>query len=356
MPQIKIKRGGQTQSSKPTLDDGELYLANDGGAEGKLYAGTSDGDTNTDKVRVKYSDNSDYAEKVGTESSHPQIGSATKPVYVTDTGTITESNANVGGEGSANEQDPSYIQPIFMKNGTMTGASETVGNETTPVYADNGWIKPTNKYAGGTKVTINGTSLGGQDATIYAPVAAPSGGLWTGPKVALYPVGNPPRWSSGSFGSERKPLYLDGYGNLTAGREYHAPTTYGTRGQIAMSKGDNLDTEWSNCLDVPFVSSPTSIDDNGIYAVSVKVTFDGLSGDPQADCTVMLAVTAKDRLNWSSYAMVYPASSHTSFATIAVYRETSGFIGAKVLGGNTSGTYCELIGVHKLADTYDPHQ
>ena len=351
MPQIKIKRGEQTSSSHPTLDDGELYLANDGAGEGKLYAGTSDGDTNTDKVRVKYSDNSDYAEKVGTESSHPQIGSPTKLLYVADTGVITESNANVGEEGNAHGTDPAYIHLIFMKNGTMTGASVSVGDATTPVYVDRGSIKPSDKYAGGTKVTLNGTPLDGQDATIYAPVAAPSSTGWSGAKIPLYQNGQAPVWSSGTFGSERQPLYLDGFGDLAKGREYHAPTTYGTRGQIAMSKGNNSDTEWSDCLDVPFASNRNSINDNGIYAISIRVSFaTATPGD--ADCTVFMAVTDKNKLNWSSTAKVYLSTSLGAYAYVSAYRSTDGSLGAVITDNSTPSVSCLLLGVYKLADTH----
>ena len=65
-------------------------------------------------------DNSTYATKIGTSSSHPTIGSSTSPVYVNSSGTITQGST----------------------------------------------------YAGGTKVTLNGTDKGANTANIYAPTTA----------------------------------------------------------------------------------------------------------------------------------------------------------------------------------------
>lgn len=332
MPKIKIKRDSYG-GTPPHLDDGELALDL---VTQRLYAGKQTNDGETDKVRVKYADNSTYASKVGNEGSHPSIG-----------------YDNADGQGS---EHPG-MNPVYVNaDGSIVAADKDHGSSTKPLYMDSGALVEGSVYAGGTKVTLNGVDKGSDDIGIYAPTSPPSSTGGSGLRVALCDIGSSavPIWSSGPLGNERKPMFLDSVGRVAYGKEYHAPTTYGTRGQIAMSNGNNSDTVWSDCLNVPFVQNTDSIkiNDNGIYAVSVRVTFAGISGNPQAYCTVMLAVTAMDILNWSSYATVYATSSSTTFANIAVYRESSnGEIEAKVVGGNTTGTYCELIGVYKLADT-----
>lgn len=54
--------------------------------------------------------------------------------------------------------------------------STDVGNSTKPVYLKGGVATPGSTYAGGTKVTINGSDKGGSDAAFYAPTEAGTSG------------------------------------------------------------------------------------------------------------------------------------------------------------------------------------
>lgn len=164
MPKIKIKRGSLTPSS---LDDGELYLANGGDAEGKLYAGTSEGDTNTDKVRVKYADNSTYASKIGNENSHSGIGydrdesghgSGSKgmsPVYVNESGEVVPASLSHG----------SGVNPIYMNNGAIRGSDSDVGDIHTPMFLSGGEMTPCTDANGDSSVdAAYATKIGKHDS------------------------------------------------------------------------------------------------------------------------------------------------------------------------------------------------
>lgn len=52
----------------------------------------------------------------------------------------------------------------------------TAGNASTPVFTENGVIKVASRYAGGTKVSLNGADLESAEASVYAPAAAGTAG------------------------------------------------------------------------------------------------------------------------------------------------------------------------------------
>lgn len=146
MPKIKIKRGDYSVSgggsSVPALDAGELAVKTGGTDRGRLYVGVVDGDETPDQVRVSYADdaaNSVYAQKIGTSSSHPSVGSSVRPVYVDGDGKVTASTGNVGqdSDGGATK----WAKPIFMQNGVLTVMSGNAGNHYSPVFMLNGEIR-----------------------------------------------------------------------------------------------------------------------------------------------------------------------------------------------------------------------
>lgn len=213
MPTIKIKRGSQTASNNPTLQDGELYVSTGGGrGEGHLFVGTVQNDDNTDKVSVHHADgadNSTYAEKVGTESSPSTVGKVNLPVHVKN-GVVAECDpliindysvedeqssvkfyapTDYGNDGDVlvwtdfEDADPGYDKddrPMWKQPSTLSvgyatkigseGSHPAIGDQTNPVFVNgNGQVTQGSKYAGGTKVTLNGESKGSGDATFYAP-------------------------------------------------------------------------------------------------------------------------------------------------------------------------------------------
>lgn len=269
MPKILIKR---SPSNLASLDAGELGLGLGESNKGRLFAGLGDGG-DTDRVRVKYADNADnaqhasnadnaadsvYSQKVGTSSSHPQIGSSLRPVYVDNTGTVTASTGNAGTDETTTGGNPldhtKGLKPIVLVNGVLQGATETHGSAICPVYVDQGKIVPSNgsvggddrdtgltpifmsggvftaayrthgsptqpvyvssgsivagdPYAGGTKVTVNGDSYAGQSVSFYAPVSAPNGHdkrlcAWKDSSAKA-------EFMTATIGSNSKPIYLN---------------------------------------------------------------------------------------------------------------------------------------------------
>ena len=62
-------------------------------------------------------------------------------------------------------------------NASTLGATDTdTGSTTQPIYLDNGVAKVGSTYAGGTKVTLNGSDKGGSTASFYAPTSVGTSG------------------------------------------------------------------------------------------------------------------------------------------------------------------------------------
>ena len=93
------------------------------------------------------------------------VGSISKPVFMS-AGTITECSANIRGTA----------KPVYMSGGAITACSSTVGTSSKPVYMSSGTITEGSTYAGGTKVTLNGTNKGASTASFYAPTGSGTAG------------------------------------------------------------------------------------------------------------------------------------------------------------------------------------
>ena len=71
----------------------------------------------------------------------------------------------------------SYLYGVAAKIGTNGDPTDVgqIGGPNYPIYINTQGIPhEANKYAGGTKVILNGSNLGGQDASFYAPTTKPS--------------------------------------------------------------------------------------------------------------------------------------------------------------------------------------
>lgn len=121
------------------------------------------------------------------------------PISTKKKGTISTDLGNFIGQDLVT---PFYLKDTVYQNkgalltvgqyGLLTPAA-TLGDANTPFYLDNGVPTATSKYAGGTKLTVNGTDLSAQDATVYAPVEAPTD--------------NETKWTVGWNGT--KPYWMD---------------------------------------------------------------------------------------------------------------------------------------------------
>ena len=211
MPKIRLKRGTNLATSTHELSAGEPAFDTE---TGKLYIAKEDNDDvkGSDAVRVKYADQSDqatqstdssYAEKIGTSQSQSQVGSNTKHVYLSSAGVITQSDGDVG----------SSTKPVYMSGGDITESDATVGDDHTPIYMDNGEFKELsmpddsdanrpvyfdktngfstgNRYAGGTRVTLNNSPKNSSGATFYAPELSGNAGQF----LVSAGVGSSPEW------------------------------------------------------------------------------------------------------------------------------------------------------------------
>lgn len=114
--------------------------------------------------------------------------------------------------------------------------SADVGSTTKPVYVSSaGVVTEASTYAGGTKVTLNGTSAGGSTASFYAPTGAGSSGQYLKSNGS-----GAPSWTN--FPTIPS-ITLNG--SSTTSPSFYAPTGAGTSGQYLKSNGSGAPT-WAN--------------------------------------------------------------------------------------------------------------
>ena len=111
------------------------------------------------------------------------------------------------------------LSDIFESDGRTVKSATTasklgttnVGDTVTPVYINNGVATPTTKYAGATRLSLNGIQYGGQDASIFAPTnGGTSGYLLVSSGASVQPSWSNPEYLS--VGSATKAT-KDGLGN-----------------------------------------------------------------------------------------------------------------------------------------------
>ena len=127
------------------------------------------------------------------------IGSATQPVYFTSGGVpqacTAYASATVGTATKLSNTTAvgSASNPVYFSNAGVPVActmanlsvgtasklgSSTLGSTTKPIYLSTGTATECSTYAGGTKVTLNGTAKGGSTASFYAPTSYGTSGYF----------------------------------------------------------------------------------------------------------------------------------------------------------------------------------
>lgn len=127
------------------------------------------------------------------------IGSATQPVYFTSGGVpqacTAYASATVGTATKLSNTTAvgSASNPVYFSNAGVPVActmanlsvgtasklgSSTLGSTTKPIYLSTGTATECSTYAGGTKVTLNGTAKGGSTASFYAPTTSGTAGYF----------------------------------------------------------------------------------------------------------------------------------------------------------------------------------
>ena len=77
-------------------------------------------------------------------TTRDQVGSGTKPVYVSNAGVLTESSSTVGASA----------KPIYLSSGTLTESSSTLGATDTPIYMSAGELKACSSSKGSASVPV----------------------------------------------------------------------------------------------------------------------------------------------------------------------------------------------------------
>ena len=162
-----------------------------------------------------------------------------------------------------------------VSNATKLGTVD-VGSATVPIYLSAGTPKQGSTYAGGTSLTLNGTSKAAATASIYAPTASGTSGYilksngansaptWIAQNtISAGYASSASKIGSVTVGNSNQPIYLNG-GAPSAANAYaggtsltlngtsksaatasiYAPTATGTAGYILKSNGANSAPTW----------------------------------------------------------------------------------------------------------------
>lgn len=110
---------------------------------------------------------------------------------------------SAGNADTLDGQHGSYYQPKVS----------ALGSSIKPVYVSaSGTFSESSTYAGGTSVTLNGTSKAGTTASFYATTSAGTTG-----QILKATTSGAPIWTNSDLGASNKPIYLNSSGVLTEG-------------------------------------------------------------------------------------------------------------------------------------------
>lgn len=120
--------------------------------------------------------------KYSVVSTLPETGTAGTiylvPSATSQTGDVYEEYMWVPADG----QTAAHFEKIGTTQADLSGKQDTIpakGSTTKPVYfSAAGTVAECSTYAGGTKVTLNGTNKGGSAITVYAPTATGTAGQY----------------------------------------------------------------------------------------------------------------------------------------------------------------------------------
>lgn len=166
-----------TSSSASSAFDGSANITNIGVAGILPVANGGTGVNNLSNVTVG------TATKATKLSNTAAIGSTAIPVYFKSDGTpavcTTLSLNTTGSSGSCTGNAATATSATTATTATKLSNTSAIGSTTQPVYFTNGGVPSAGStYAGGTKVTLNGTDKGASTASFYAPTGAGTAGQY----------------------------------------------------------------------------------------------------------------------------------------------------------------------------------
>lgn len=106
-------------------------------------------------------------------SGETVVSKATSATYSTNAGTATKATTADKATTATNAGTATYAGSAGSASKLGTA---TVGSSTKPIYLNAGVATTCTTYAGGTKVTLNGSAKGGADASFFAPTTGGAAG------------------------------------------------------------------------------------------------------------------------------------------------------------------------------------
>lgn len=111
--------------------------------------------------------------KVNSSTETPEWADDTDTTY-----TLSSSNATVTLTPSSGSAQSIEVNNVKNAGTASKLGTSTKGSATKPIYLNAGTPTECSPYAGGTKVTLNGTAKGASDASFYAPTGAGTKGQY----------------------------------------------------------------------------------------------------------------------------------------------------------------------------------
>ena len=186
--------------------------------------------------------------------------------------TTPESSAPTGGTASTDGATVEHANSATSATTASKLGSSTLGSTTQPIYLDSGTAKQCSVYAGGTAITLNGTSKAATTASFYAPTAS-----GTANQVLISGGANTaPSWtnqSNLSVGSASSATTATSAGKITtngSNGQYWAMTSASAQGW----KTTTVSNEWTGGT----TSGPTiKTTVNGVAGTAVAIPSAGAS-------------------------------------------------------------------------------
>ena len=144
----------------------------------------SDGDASTLAAAKSYT-NTEVAKKANSSHTHDdryytetEIDSKISTINTSITNITSGTTVVKEAEHAESADEATHATSAdSATNASTLGATDAdTGSTTQPIYLDNGVAKAGSTYAGGTKVTLNGSAKGGSTASFYAPTAVGTAG------------------------------------------------------------------------------------------------------------------------------------------------------------------------------------
>ena len=272
-----------------------------GGENGQYLAWDSEG-----KAKWVSNPNSDTKVKQNVKTDNAEYPILTKATSATST---TTAEANFAAAVTINPSAGTVKATKFVGDlsGTANVANKlgtsTIGSATKPIYLIEGVPTEASTYAGGTKVTFNGTDKGANAITAYAPTAA-----GTNNYVLKSNGSGEPTWvekapkatvadSAGKLTTARTTYVTLGTASTTTTRDWSGDTTIPVAGTLGIANGGTGSTDAAGArtnLDV-YSKSETETLLAGTVVVVASYSDLPASGDSGVIYYVKAASTGEDQ-------------------------------------------------------------